>query len=197
MRTGSYVLVLSFHSYLSISLYSQVTSSLHSLVRVSHPLIRSNCNNVYPSYVFRRHVWNLARGNTFPCSPIALAYYSVCHSVSLYTTMAASLWTLHSACAYVGHGIITCVAPRVVVERWSIRAYSRFAPSQWETALLCNDVFHWLGASLESALSIIQPQKRDNNHNNYVLFLSCYDMPYFIMPRTITKLPCNNGRWST
>ena len=31
-------------------------------------------------------------------------------------------------------------------------ADSRFAPSQWETALLCNDVFHWLGVSLESAL---------------------------------------------
>ena len=27
-----------------------------------------------------------------------------------------------------------------------------FAPSQWEAALLCNDVSHWLGASLESAL---------------------------------------------
>ena len=32
------------------------------------------------------------------------------------------------------------------------RAYSRFAPSQWETVLLCNDVSHWLGATLESAL---------------------------------------------
>ena len=32
-----------------------------------------------------------------------------------------------------------------------IRADSRFAPSQWETALLCNDVSHWLGASPESA----------------------------------------------
>ena len=29
-----------------------------------------------------------------------------------------------------------------------IRADSRFAPSQWETALLCNDVSHWVGASL-------------------------------------------------
>ena len=28
----------------------------------------------------------------------------------------------------------------------------RFAPSQLETALLCNDVSHWLGANLESAL---------------------------------------------
>ena len=27
---------------------------------------------------------------------------------------------------------------------------SRFVASQWETALLCNDVSHWVGASLES-----------------------------------------------
>ena len=31
------------------------------------------------------------------------------------------------------------------------RADCRFAPSQWEIALLCNDASHWLGASLESA----------------------------------------------
>ena len=36
----------------------------------------------------------------------------------------------------------------------SCRADSRFAPSQWETALLCNDVSHWLGTSLESALVV-------------------------------------------
>ena len=35
---------------------------------------------------------------------------------------------------------------------WYHRADSRYAPSQWETALLCNDVSHWLGASLKSAL---------------------------------------------
>ena len=35
-----------------------------------------------------------------------------------------------------------------------LMANSRFAPSQWETALLCNDVSHWLGASLESALKL-------------------------------------------
>ena len=38
---------------------------------------------------------------------------------------------------------------------------SRFAPSQWETALLCNDVSHWLGANLESAL-----------YNGYSLIIS-------------------------
>ena len=33
-----------------------------------------------------------------------------------------------------------------------IRFAPRFAPSQWETALLCNDVSHWLDANLESTL---------------------------------------------
>ena len=32
------------------------------------------------------------------------------------------------------------------------RADSRFASSQWETSLPCNDVSHWLGINLESAL---------------------------------------------
>ena len=34
----------------------------------------------------------------------------------------------------------------------SSRADFRFAPSQWEMALLCNDISHWLGPGLESAL---------------------------------------------
>ena len=34
------------------------------------------------------------------------------------------------------------------------RTDSSFAPSQWETALLRNDVSHWLGANLESVLCI-------------------------------------------
>ena len=33
------------------------------------------------------------------------------------------------------------------------RADSRFAPSLRETTLLCNDISHWLGTSLESALN--------------------------------------------
>ena len=32
------------------------------------------------------------------------------------------------------------------------RVDSRFVPSQWEMALLCNNVSHWLGSNLESAL---------------------------------------------
>ena len=40
-------------------------------------------------------------------------------------------------------------------KRLYIRAASRYAPSQWETALLCKDISHWLGASLESALYAI------------------------------------------
>ena len=39
-----------------------------------------------------------------------------------------------------------------ISRQWLYRADSRLAPSQWEAALLSNDVSHWLGASLESAL---------------------------------------------
>ena len=38
------------------------------------------------------------------------------------------------------------------------RADSKFAPSQWETVLLCNNVSHWLGANQESALHTLQGQ---------------------------------------
>ena len=34
------------------------------------------------------------------------------------------------------------------------RADSKFASSQWETVLLCNDVSHWLDASLEQATGL-------------------------------------------
>ena len=36
------------------------------------------------------------------------------------------------------------------------RADSRFAPNQWEMALLCNNVSNWLGTSLESALRYVE-----------------------------------------
>ena len=35
------------------------------------------------------------------------------------------------------------------------RADSGFAPSQWEMVSLCNNISHWLDASLESALKLI------------------------------------------
>ena len=37
--------------------------------------------------------------------------------------------------------------------RWLPNILVRFALSQWETALLCNDVSHWLGANLGSKFS--------------------------------------------
>ena len=42
---------------------------------------------------------------------------------------------------------------RSAMFRHQHRADARFAPSQWETTLLCNHVSHWLDANLESALS--------------------------------------------
>ena len=52
------------------------------------------------------------------------------------------------------------------------RAESMFAPSQWETALLCNDVSHWLGTNLESAMECDIKQRQSNR-----LDLICKDTP--------------------
>ena len=41
---------------------------------------------------------------------------------------------------------------KVSKKPYVVRANSMFAPSQWETVLFCNDVSHWQGANLESAL---------------------------------------------
>ena len=48
------------------------------------------------------------------------------------------------------------------------RADSRFAPSQWEMVLLCNDVSHWLGASLESTLDAFPTCDKNIIQNNRV-----------------------------
>ena len=42
---------------------------------------------------------------------------------------------------------------QVYIRSWN-RDFYRFTPSQWKTVLLCNDVSHWLGTNLESALLV-------------------------------------------
>ena len=42
----------------------------------------------------------------------------------------------------------------IIKQASKYRADSRLAPSQWKTALQSNAVFHWLGAHLESDLTI-------------------------------------------
>ena len=60
-------------------------------------------------------------------------------------------------------------------------AESRFTPSQWETALRCNDVAHWLGASLASALI---KAVRLNHHGQR--FANVHDV--FIITQHITLM---------
>ena len=62
---------------------------------------------------------------------------------------------------------------RNIIIRYIHRADSRFAPSQWETALLCKDVSHWLGVSLESVL-----YKEQANHQ--WIYLSFYNNPSIV-----------------
>ena len=47
--------------------------------------------------------------------------------------------------------LLATVWQLLVASETCYRDHSRFAHSQWERALLCNDVSHWLGASLAPA----------------------------------------------
>ena len=53
---------------------------------------------------------------------------------------------------------------------WHYRTDSMFAPSQWETALLCNDVSHWLRASIESALALPEVDNRHKKTDTRTIF---------------------------
>ena len=55
-------------------------------------------------------------------------------------------------------------APRVGVVHQSIKRYIRTDSSQWEMVLLCNDISHWLGANLESALVLEYRQRHNLKH---------------------------------
>ena len=55
---------------------------------------------------------------------------------------------------------------------------SRFTPSQWQTVLLCNDVCHWLGAILESALNLIVPGNKIFRWDLHVLHINIYLIRY-------------------
>ena len=80
--------------------------------------------------------------------------------------------------------------------QWN-RADSRFAPSQWEVALQSNDVSHWLGASLESALNVMR-QHYGSKHTFWVHFLHngcCFTLFFFIISHYHCHLPtyCHDG----
>ena len=51
------------------------------------------------------------------------------------------------------------------------RADCKFVPSQWETVFLCNDISHWLGASLESDLILLHLVLPHDDVMTWVLFV--------------------------
>ena len=67
-------------------------------------------------------------------------------SIISWSNMISSRIVIHLPCAPTAR-----LYPHCLPLPHNARADSRFAPSQWETALLRNDVSHWLGENLESA----------------------------------------------
>ena len=80
------------------------------------------------------------------------------------------------ACALPGHNQGPVLLHRS--HAFTISANSRFAPSQWETTLHCKEVSHWLGASLESALTILSAHGSAafirKLHTHWLSLAQCY-----------------------
>ena len=76
-----------------------------------------------------------------------------------------------------------------IFHRWfHYRADSMFAPSQWETALLCNDVSHWLGANIESALPYILNWYLRQRHGFDIIATT---LRFVILPLIAPYVACN------
>ena len=102
------------------------------------------------------HHWSFVRGNhrwpvESPYKEPIIRKMFPCHDFFLPPCggMVENTWVNNPVSSA---NMIQVVIPHRCAGRSIRYADSRFAPSQWETALLCNDVSHWLGASLESAL---------------------------------------------
>ena len=80
--------------------------------------------------------------------------WEVCKAVNQKISYTKSQWDqvyMHSMWTS-RWGLIWLWTEHYILCNMHTRPDSRFVPSQWETALLCNDVSHWLGANLESVL---------------------------------------------
>ena len=100
----------------------------------------------------------LPKGPYLPC--VSMAGKALLAGYPRYAELPAILSSLDAPQAPINQGC-------TVIKRWdgwvkmdatprtfvTTRSDSRFAPSHWESVLPCNDVSHWLGARLVSALT--------------------------------------------
>ena len=74
---------------------------------------------------------------------------------------------------------------------WHVyRADSRFTPSQWEMALLCNNVSHWLGTNLESVLCL---RSRCRDRDYQTTLTHCGRVTHICVGDLTTIIGSDNG----
>ena len=103
----------------------------------------------------------------FHCRDKTILWLSYLHNGISYTGKTASLYWIAT---------LKTIAHWLKPNMTHFRADSRFAPSQWEMALLCNGVSHWLGASLESALHLWHELATEHSYIYKYIYISmlCY-----------------------
>ena len=131
------------------SIASQITS-----LTIVYPTVHSDADqSKHQSSASLAFVWEIHRWPVnFPHKwPVTRKMFSFDDVIMIWTnspgTKLQQTRTKCERCPWSAACIVWCLVLRIY-----FKADSRFAPSQWETVLLCNDVSHCLGASLESTL---------------------------------------------
>ena len=149
--------------YFSMSVISKLTRWVNLPLRMGLLIMTVIVNIIYVEYVFIREIW-LVMSDLFQMNnrnlQVLMFFLFIYILLSITSDAVFPNNMLYTFCWTLLLVQVTDVIfhhadstmPILSHESYCIRAYSRFVPSQWETALLCNDVSHWLGASLESVL---------------------------------------------
>ena len=129
------------------------TMTFHSLIHCDFNVIkrRLQCFTTALPHCVIRHI----SAAVHHCVPCALVYVSRSCHIALPDNEVGSVSVMRAETCPCDWCAGCKQHPSRIRLSWSVPYYtadSRFAHSQWETALQCNDVSHLLGASLESAL---------------------------------------------
>ena len=81
----------------------------------------------------------------------------------------------------------------------AFRDQSRYASSQWETSLQCNDVSHWLGAYLDWSLAFLHYIDRDRSRympSQWETLSQCNDVSHWLGTYLLIPALDHSGKWT-
>ena len=100
-----------------------------------------------------------------PYNATVRSYFNLFSSWYLYPVTHAWVYVSYAISSAESDMKTSLMGQWIIFTQADYRADSSFAPSQWEMALLCNGLSHWLAVSLESALWLYEVNGTQSNQD--------------------------------